>query len=114
MSRPVVSELRTQPAAASSSPHRPGSSAPSTASGGRQPAEDERAEAVRIADADHPALVEDHEAVRAADAGQDPEQRLDGVGRRLVGQERGQELRVGRRGQPGAAAAAAGRAARGC
>ena len=41
------------------------------------------------------------QAVRAADARQDPLERLDGVGRRLVGEQRGQQLRVGRGRQPG-------------
>src|SRR5439155_6364328 len=40
----------------------------------RQPPEDERPEAVRIANADHPPLVEDHEAVRAANPGQDADE----------------------------------------
>ena len=73
-----------------------------------QPAEDERPEPVRVADADDPPLVEDDQAERAADAGQDPDERLDRVGGRLVGEERGQELRVGRGRQAGAAAARAG------
>ena len=71
----------------------------------RQPAEDERPEPERVAHADDPALVEDDEAVRAADTRQDPLERLDGVGRRLVGEQGGQQLRVGRGGQPGATAA---------
>ena len=78
------------------------------------PPEHERPEAVRIADADDPALVEDEQRVGAADARQQLQQRLDGVGRRLVGEERRQELRVGRRGEAGAAALELGRAARGC
>ena len=44
------------------------------------------------------------ERVRAADARQELQQRVDRVRRRLVGEERGQELRVGRRGEAGAAA----------
>ena len=70
----------------------------------RQPPEDERPEAERIADADDPPLVEDDEAVGAADPRQDLAQRLDGVGGRLVGEERGQELGVGGCRQAGAAA----------
>ena len=80
----------------------------------RQPAEDERPEPVRVADADDPPLVEDDQAERPADAWQDAAERLDRVGRRLVGEQRGQELGVGRGRQAGAAAGAAGRAARGC
>ena len=41
------------------------------AGGARQPAQDERPEAERVAHADDPALVEDDQAVRAADARQD-------------------------------------------
>ena len=81
---------------------------------GRQPAEDERPEPERIAHADDPALVEDHQAVRAADARQDALQGLDRVGRGLVGEERGQQLRVGRRRQAGTAAAQLARAGRAC
>ena len=73
-----------------------------------QAAEDERPEAERVADADDPPLVEDDQAVGAADPRQDPQERLDRVGRRLVGEQRGQQLRVGRGRQPGATAGAAG------
>ena len=48
--------------------------------------------------------VEDHQGVRAADPGQDLAQRVDGVLRRLVGQERGQQLRVGAGGEAAATA----------
>ncbi len=61
-----------------------------------QPSQDERTEPERISDADHPALVEDDEAVRPADARQDPDECVDRVGRGLVGEERGQQLRIGR------------------
>ena len=79
-----------------------------------QAAEDERPEAERIADADDPLLVEDDEAVGAVDGGQDAHERIHGVGCRLVGQERREELRV-RRGRQRArpAAARASRAALG-
>ena len=75
-------------------------------SGGRarQPTEDQRTETERIAHADDPALVEDHQAVRATHAREDALEGLDGIGGRLVGQERGQQLRVGRGGQAGATA----------
>ena len=51
---------------------------------------------MRIAHADDPALVEDDERVGAADARQDLPKRRDGVGRLLVGEKGGQQLRVGR------------------
>ena len=72
--------------------------------GGRQPPQDQRAEAVGVAHADDAPLVEDDQAVGAAHARQDPQQRLDGVAPGLVGEERGQELRV-RAGRESAAAA---------
>ena len=72
--------------------------------GHRQPPEDERPEPVRVADADHPLLVEDHEAERAPDARQDLAQGVDRVRGGLVGEERGQQLRVGAGGQAAAAA----------
>ena len=72
--------------------------------GHRQPAQHERAEAVRIPDADDALLVEDDEAERAAHARQDADERIDGVRGGLVGEERGQELRVGARGEAAAAA----------
>ena len=97
MSSAAVSEARIQPPV--SSPHSSGASP-----GDREPAEDERPEPVRVADADHPLLVEDDEAVGAADPRQDLAQRVDGVRRRLVGEERGQQLRVGARGEPAPAA----------
>ena len=103
MSRPAVSDDRHQPDAASSPLHRPSSGAAGPC-GARQPPEDERPEPVRIADADDPPLVEHHQAVRAADARQDLDERVDGVGGRLVGEQRGQELRVGGGRQAGAAA----------
>ena len=59
---------------------------------------------MRVADADDPVLVEDDQAERPADPWQDLLERLDGVGGRLVCQERGQELRVGGRREAGAAA----------
>ena len=99
MSSAAVSEARIQPPV--SSPHRPGPSPPGAA--GRRP-EDERAEPVRVADADDAVLVEDDEAERAADPRQDPAQGVDGVVRRLVGEERGQELRVGAGGEAAAPA----------
>src|SRR4029079_14369853 len=49
-----------------------------------------------------PSLVEDHEAVRTVDAGQDPDQGVDRVRGRLVGEEGGQEL-PGRPGRGGRA-----------
>ena len=70
------------------------------ARGRRQPAEDERPEAVGVADPDEAALVEHDEAVGPADVRQDPQERLDRVGGRLVGQERREELRVGAGGEP--------------
>ena len=94
MSRAAVSDERHQPASASSPCHRPSSA--SDAGGARQASEDQRPEAERVAHADHPALVEDHQAVRAADARQDLPQRLDRVRGRLVGEQRGQQLRIGR------------------
>ena len=103
MSSAAVSDERHQPADASSSIHRP-SSGPPGRCGPRQPAEDERPEPVRVADADDPPLVEDDEAERAADARQDLDERLDRVGGGLVGEERRQQLGVGRGRQPGAAA----------
>jgi hypothetical protein len=51
---------------------------------------------MRVADADDPTLVQDHEAERAADAGQHLEQGLHRVLGGFVGEERGQELGVGR------------------
>jgi hypothetical protein len=60
---------------------------------------------VRIADADHPALVEDHEAVRTADARQDAAEGVDGIDGRLVGEEGRQKLRVGRGREPAPSAA---------
>src|SRR5829696_2526792 len=70
----------------------------------RQPAEDERAEPVGVAHADDALLVEDDEAERPADAGQDADERVHGVGGRLVGEEGCEELGVGARRQAPAAA----------
>ena len=80
----------------------------------RQPSEDERAEAVRVAHADDLVLGEDHEAERAADPRQHLDQGVDRAVRRLVGEERGQELRVGAGGEAAAPAVELARAARGC
>ena len=61
-----------------------------------QPAQDERPEAVRVADADDPALVQDDQAVRAVDAAAGPASSASTGSRAgLVGEERGQQLRVG-------------------
>jgi hypothetical protein len=68
------------------------------------PSEHERPEAVRVADADEPVLVEDHERERAPDPGQQMEERVHRVGRGLVREERREELRVGRRGEASASA----------
>ena len=70
--------------------------------GEREPAEDERPEPVRVADADDALLVEDDEAEGAAHPGQDAAQGVDRVLGRLVGEERGQELRVGAGGETAA------------
>ncbi len=80
MSRPVVSELEDPAGAGVVVAPQAGLRRRRRPRPGRQPAEDERPEAVRVADADDPPLVEDHEAVGAADPGQDAEERLDRVG----------------------------------
>ena len=59
---------------------------------------------MRVADADDPTVIEDDQAERPADAGQDALQGFDRVRGRFVGEERRQELRVGRGRQAGAAA----------
>ena len=61
----------------------------------RQAAEDKRAEAMGIPEADDPVLVENDQAEGTAHAGQDMEQGLDRVGGRFVCDQRRQQLRVG-------------------
>ena len=64
-----------------------------------EPAQHERPEAVRIAHPDDVLLVEDRQRVGALDHRQHPLQRLDRVARRIVRQERRQQLGVRGRGQ---------------
>ena len=72
------------------------------AAGEREPAEDERPEPVRVPDADDALLVEHDEAEGPAHPGQDAPQGVHRVLCRLVGEERGQELRVGAGGEAAA------------
>ena len=72
--------------------------------GRRQPAQHERPESEWIADADDSPLVEDDEGIGAPDGRQHAAQRIDEIGRLIVGEQRGQELRVRARGQAGATA----------
>ena len=98
MSRPAVSDDRHQPGrlvvVALPQPVVAAADA-----GTRQPTEHERPESERVADADDAALVEHDQRVCATDSRQDALERLDRVGRRLVGEQRRQQLRVGRGGQ---------------
>ena len=113
MSRLAVSDDRHQPGSPSGA-NSPSCGPPTGGAGRRQLAEHERPEAVRVAHADDPLLVEDDQAERATDAGQDLAQGLDRVLRRLVGEQRGEQLGVGRGGQAGSAALQLARAARAC
>ena len=70
----------------------------------RESAEDERAEPERITNPDDPALVEHDKAVGAPDPRQHALECLHRVARGLIGEQRGQQLRVGRGGESCAAA----------
>src|SRR5450759_3089003 len=69
-----------------------------------EPAQDQRPEADGIAYTDDALLVEDGQRIGPLHKRQHPLQRLDGVGRRIVGQQRRQQFGVGRGRKAGLAA----------
>ncbi len=62
----------------------------------RQPAQDERPEPMGVAYADDPALVHEDQGIRTLYPGQQAHESLDQVGPRLIGEQRGEHLGIGR------------------